>query len=182
MPYLSSMPQKSTTQLQMGRAALADGYICMPHMIGSGASEAAWTCSCRLGAHAAANMCCLQGIYVLQDTSFRWLLRLAPAAPPPDGTSRAEYVTAAVQPYLELPCGLIRGGLGGSGGGVRDSAHLCWDCVAGGRVESQLLATSVASSLQDNTILAVALQACPYTSIRYTACGLGACSLLCVFK
>jgi hypothetical protein len=53
---------------------------------------------------------CLQGIYVLQDNNFRWLLRLAPtSASLPDGTSRAEFMAAAAQPYLELPCGLIRG-------------------------------------------------------------------------
>jgi hypothetical protein len=51
-----------------------------------------------------------QGIYVLQDNSFRWLLRLAPASALPDGSSRAEYLTSVAQPYLELPCGLIRGG------------------------------------------------------------------------
>lgn len=51
----------------------------------------------------------MQGIYVLQDNSFRWLLRLAPASVLPEGSSRAEYLTSVAQPYLELPCGLIRG-------------------------------------------------------------------------
>lgn len=59
-------------------------------------------------------VCCvcsaLQGIYVLQDNGFRWLLRLAPASSLPEGGSRAEYLTSVAQPYLELPCGLIRGG------------------------------------------------------------------------
>lgn len=54
-------------------------------------------------------MACLQGIYVLQDNNFRWLLRLAPASAVTDGGSRAEYLAQAAQPYLELPCGLIRG-------------------------------------------------------------------------
>jgi hypothetical protein len=52
----------------------------------------------------------LQGIYVLQDNSFRWLLRLALPGPPPDSAQgRSEALVAAAQPYLELPCGLIRG-------------------------------------------------------------------------
>ena len=51
-----------------------------------------------------------QGIYVLQDNNFRWLLRLAPTAALTDGASRAEFLAHVAQPYLELPCGLIRGG------------------------------------------------------------------------
>ncbi len=54
----------------------------------------------------------IQGIYVLQDHSFRWLLRLAPPTPAADG-SRAELLARAAQPYLHLPCGLIRGALVG---------------------------------------------------------------------
>lgn len=50
----------------------------------------------------------LQGIYVLQDHSFRWLLRLAPAAPVQEG-SRPEFLARSAQPYLYLPCGIIRG-------------------------------------------------------------------------
>lgn len=45
---------------------------------------------------------------MLQDNNFRWLLRVSPAAAVPDG-SRAEYLAAVAQPYLELPCGIIRG-------------------------------------------------------------------------
>eukprot|EP00775_Hariotina_reticulata_P007197 gene7197-7411_t len=52
-----------------------------------------------------------RGIYVLQDNNFRWLVRVTPAVTLPDGTSRAEYLAAAAQPYLELPCGIIRGAL-----------------------------------------------------------------------
>lgn len=52
-----------------------------------------------------------RGIYVLQDNNFRWLLRLAPAGTLPDGSSRTEYLVTAAQPYLDLPCGLIRGAL-----------------------------------------------------------------------
>lgn len=48
-----------------------------------------------------------QGIYVLQDHSFRWLLRLAPAGPV-EGP-RAEFLAKAAAPYLYLPCGIIRG-------------------------------------------------------------------------
>ncbi|KAF8063037.1 trappc6b [Scenedesmus sp. PABB004] len=51
-----------------------------------------------------------RGIYVLQDNSFRWLLRVAPAAALPDG-ARGEFLAAAALPYLELPCGIIRGAL-----------------------------------------------------------------------
>lgn len=61
---------------------------------------------------------CLQGIYVLQDNNFRWLLRLAPASPLPDGSKRAEYLATVAQPYLELPCGLIRGEAAGAGSGT----------------------------------------------------------------
>jgi hypothetical protein len=53
----------------------------------------------------------LQGIYMLQDNNFRWLLRVAPAGPPPSGSSPSEHLAAAAQPYLELPCGIIRGAL-----------------------------------------------------------------------
>ncbi|GBF87775.1 trafficking particle complex subunit 6B [Raphidocelis subcapitata] len=51
-----------------------------------------------------------RGIFVLQDHSFRWLLRLAPTAPLADG-ARAEAQARAAQPYLHLPCGIIRGAL-----------------------------------------------------------------------
>jgi hypothetical protein len=51
----------------------------------------------------------LQGIYMLQDNSFRWLLRVAPAAAAPEGSRPAEYLATVAQPYLELPCGIIRG-------------------------------------------------------------------------
>ncbi|KIZ02500.1 Trafficking protein particle complex subunit 6B [Monoraphidium neglectum] len=51
-----------------------------------------------------------RGIYVLQDHSFRWLLRLAPAAPVQEG-SRPEFLARSAQPYLYLPCGIIRGAL-----------------------------------------------------------------------
>jgi hypothetical protein len=61
---------------------------------------------------------CLQGIYVLQDNNFRWLLRLAPASSLPDGSNRAEYLATVAQPYLELPCGLIRGEAAGAGSGT----------------------------------------------------------------
>jgi hypothetical protein len=52
-----------------------------------------------------------QGIYMLQDNSFRWLLRVAPAAAAPEGSRPAEYLASVAQPYLELPCGIIRGRL-----------------------------------------------------------------------
>lgn len=45
---------------------------------------------------------------MLQDHSFRWLLRLAPAAPVQEG-SKPEFLARAAQPYLYLPCGIIRG-------------------------------------------------------------------------
>jgi hypothetical protein len=51
-----------------------------------------------------------QGIYMLQDNSFRWLLRVAPAAAAPEASRPAEYLATVAQPYLELPCGIIRGG------------------------------------------------------------------------
>lgn len=51
---------------------------------------------------------CIQGIYVLQDNSFRWLLRLSPATTIPEAY-RSDYITNVAQPYLELPCGIIRG-------------------------------------------------------------------------
>jgi len=57
---------------------------------------------------------CAQGIYVLQDNNFRWLVRVTPAVTLPDGTNRSEYLAAAAQPYLELPCGIIRGEEGNS--------------------------------------------------------------------
>lgn len=44
---------------------------------------------------------------MLQDHSFRWLLRLAPAGPV-EGP-RAEFLAKAAAPYLYLPCGIIRG-------------------------------------------------------------------------
>eukprot|EP00879_Flechtneria_rotunda_P011643 GHRR01012163.1.p1 GENE.GHRR01012163.1~~GHRR01012163.1.p1 ORF type:complete len:174 (+),score=76.06 GHRR01012163.1:1447-1968(+) len=49
-----------------------------------------------------------RGIYVLQDNSFRWLLRVVPATALPEHV-KPEYLTTAAQPYLELPCGIIRG-------------------------------------------------------------------------
>uniref|UniRef100_A0A383WPL0 Trafficking protein particle complex subunit 6B n=1 Tax=Tetradesmus obliquus TaxID=3088 RepID=A0A383WPL0_TETOB len=49
-----------------------------------------------------------RGIYMLQDNNFRWLLRVAPAAAPTDGSSPSEQLAAAAAPYLELPCGIIR--------------------------------------------------------------------------
>lgn len=74
---------------------------------------------------------CVQGIYVLQDNNFRWLLRLAPASSLPDGSSRAEYMVA--QPYLELPCGLIRGAAsaGQHAGPAEHMSHAVrWDISA----------------------------------------------------
>ncbi len=47
-----------------------------------------------------------QGVYVLQDHSFRWLLRLAaPGGPNGSGQDVAE----AVSLHLALPCGIVRG-------------------------------------------------------------------------
>jgi hypothetical protein len=46
---------------------------------------------------------------MLQDNNFRWLLRVAPAAAAPEGSRPAEYLASVAQPYLELPCGIIRG-------------------------------------------------------------------------
>ncbi|KAF6256660.1 transport protein particle component-domain-containing protein [Scenedesmus sp. NREL 46B-D3] len=52
-----------------------------------------------------------RGIYMLQDNNFRWLLRVAPAAAAPEGSRPAEHLASLAQPYLELPCGIIRGAL-----------------------------------------------------------------------
>eukprot|EP00878_Enallax_costatus_P009183 GHUV01009600.1.p1 GENE.GHUV01009600.1~~GHUV01009600.1.p1 ORF type:complete len:194 (+),score=50.70 GHUV01009600.1:238-819(+) len=51
-----------------------------------------------------------RGIYVLQDNSFRWLLRLSPATAVPE-SSRSDYISSVAQQYLDLPCGIIRGAL-----------------------------------------------------------------------
>jgi len=47
---------------------------------------------------------CSQGVYVLTDTRFRWLSRLAGAPAGPEAE-------AVVQRTLHLPCGLLRGAL-----------------------------------------------------------------------
>ena len=52
-----------------------------------------------------------QGIYVLQDNSFRWLLRLSPATAVPE-SARSDYISSVAQQYLDLPYGIIRGALG----------------------------------------------------------------------
>lgn len=67
-----------------------------------------------------------RGIYMLQDNNFRWLLRVAPAGPPPSGSSPSEHLAAAAQPYLELPCGIIRGAL----------THLGLNCTVEGDARS----------------------------------------------
>ncbi|MEW5311084.1 MAG: hypothetical protein WDW38_002827 [Sanguina aurantia] len=57
-----------------------------------------------------------RGVYVLLDSNFRWLSRLAPppsAAPAltPQDPSREAAIRAAAQAHLLLPCGIIRGAL-----------------------------------------------------------------------
>lgn len=59
--------------------------------------------------------CFLQGIYVLQDNNFRWLVKVAPVTALPDGT-KAEYLTKTAQSYLHLPCGILRGTVSGDSG------------------------------------------------------------------
>jgi hypothetical protein len=50
----------------------------------------------------------LQGIYVLQDNNFRWVTSITPSGAMSE-QSRANYLSTAAQPYLYLPCGIIRG-------------------------------------------------------------------------
>lgn len=50
-----------------------------------------------------------QGIYVLQDNTFRWLLRLAPVSKVASEAERGELLAQLAQPYLALPCGILRG-------------------------------------------------------------------------
>ena len=49
-----------------------------------------------------------QGVYVLTDSRFRWLSRLAGAPPGPE-------LDAVVLRSLHLPCGIVRGALTGLG-------------------------------------------------------------------
>jgi len=49
-----------------------------------------------------------RGIYVLQDNNFRWVGSITPSGPMSE-SSRADYLSKAAQPYLYLPCGIIRG-------------------------------------------------------------------------
>jgi len=51
-----------------------------------------------------------RGVYVLQDNNFKWLQRLAPAAPVQD-PAREEALKKLAISHLHLPCGIIRGAL-----------------------------------------------------------------------
>jgi hypothetical protein len=60
-----------------------------------------------------------QGIYVLQDHSFRWLLRVSPTTTlsPAASDAAKEEFRRAVHSQLYLPCGIVRGGSRGRGRG-----------------------------------------------------------------
>jgi hypothetical protein len=88
-----------------------------------------------------------QGIYVLQDNSFRWLLRVSPTAPlgPSASDAAKEEFRRAVHSQLYLPCGIVRGGCpgrplaaGGGGAPWRFASRLgeCRGPVAQGRARS----------------------------------------------
>lgn len=78
----------------------------------AGAGQLRAQLACVQLAHATA-LVPAQGIYVLQDNNFRWLLRLAPLSSAAAGSdaSRAELLASVAAPYLDLPCGIIRGAL-----------------------------------------------------------------------
>ena len=50
-----------------------------------------------------------QGIYVLQDNSFRWLQRISPVSQGTDKSARSEALKEVAQLHLHLPCGLVKG-------------------------------------------------------------------------
>jgi hypothetical protein len=82
-----------------------------------------------------------QGIYVLQDHSFRWLLRVSPTAPisPTASDADKEEFRRAVHSQLYLPCGMIRGGCG---------LFCCRVCKRGGGGRFRSCCSSGASGLQ----------------------------------